>query len=41
MAMGDIEDREYRRFVVREENVRALVCALERLAAERAAARPA
>jgi copper homeostasis protein len=41
MAMGDIQDREYKRFVVREENVRALVCALERLASERAAARPA
>jgi copper homeostasis protein len=41
MAMGDSVDREYKRFVVREESVRALVCALERLAAEQAAAPPA
>jgi copper homeostasis protein len=39
IAMGDIRDREYRRFTVREENVRALVSALERLAAERVATR--
>jgi copper homeostasis protein len=39
MAMGDIRDREYRRFVVREENVRAMVRALERFAAERVTAR--
>jgi copper homeostasis protein len=39
IAMGDIRDREYRRFTVREENVRALVVALERFAAERVAAR--
>jgi copper homeostasis protein len=31
MAMGDLRNREYRRFIVREENVRALVLALERL----------
>ncbi|MGA2807758.1 MAG: copper homeostasis protein CutC [Terracidiphilus sp.] len=41
MTMGEIEDREYKRFVVREENVRALVGALERVAAEHAIARPA
>jgi len=35
MAMGDIRDREYRRFVVREESVRALVRTLERMKAER------
>jgi copper homeostasis protein len=34
MAMGDIRDREYKRFVVREESVRALTSSLERLAAE-------
>jgi copper homeostasis protein CutC len=28
MAMGDLRDREYRRFVVREESVRALAGAL-------------
>jgi copper homeostasis protein len=39
MAMGDIQDREYMRFVVREESVRALVGALERLGAERATTR--
>ena len=36
MAMGDIRDREYRRFVVREESVRALADVLERLVAQRA-----
>ncbi len=40
MAMGEIPDREYRRFAVREESVRALVQALERLTAERAIAQP-
>ncbi len=40
MAMGDIRDREYKRFVVREENVRALANSLERLAAERVAVQP-
>ena len=30
MAMGDIRNREYKRFVVREESVRALADALER-----------
>jgi hypothetical protein len=35
MAMGDIRDREYKRFVVREESVRTLTDALERLAAEK------
>ena len=39
IAMGDIRDREYRRYTVREENVRALVRALELLEAERVAAR--
>jgi copper homeostasis protein len=38
IAMGDIRDREYKRFMVREESVRAMVNALERLAAERAVA---
>jgi copper homeostasis protein len=38
LAMGEIPDREYRRFVVREENVRALVDALERLNSHRAVA---
>jgi hypothetical protein len=31
MAMGDIRDREYRRYTVREASVRALVRALERM----------
>jgi copper homeostasis protein len=34
MSMGDIHDREYKRFVVREESVRALADALARLGAE-------
>jgi hypothetical protein len=34
MAMGDLRDREYRRFTVREENVRALIDALPVLAKE-------
>jgi copper homeostasis protein len=34
MAMGDLRDREYRRFVVREQNVRALLDALPSLAPE-------
>jgi copper homeostasis protein len=38
IAMGDIHDGEYRRFLVRAEEVRALVNVLDRLAAERAAA---
>jgi hypothetical protein len=37
MAMGDIRDREYKRFVVREESVRALASSLKRLVAEGAA----
>jgi len=37
MAMGDIQDREYERFRVCEERVRAMVCTLEKLSAERAA----
>lgn len=41
MKMGDIEDREYKRFGVREESVRALVGVLERLDAERPAAKTA
>jgi copper homeostasis protein len=40
MAMGDIRDREYKRFVVREESVRALSTSLERLDAEPAAVQP-
>ena len=40
MAMGDIRNREYKRFVVREESVRALADALEQLVAERAAVQP-
>jgi copper homeostasis protein len=36
IAMGDIRDCEYERFVVREESVRTLVEALRRLTAERA-----
>jgi copper homeostasis protein len=39
MALGDIRDREYRRFAVREETVRALVERLERMTPERIAAR--
>lgn len=39
IAMGDIRDREYKRFMVLEESVRALVEALERLSADRATAR--
>jgi len=35
MAMGDIRGREYRRFTVREESVRALASALQRLGEER------
>lgn len=37
MAMGDIQDREYERFIASEENVRALASTLERLSAKRAA----
>ena len=37
MAMGDIQDREYERFIASEENVRALASTLERLSAERVA----
>ncbi len=40
MAMGDIRDREYKQFVVREESVRALASSLERLVEERAAMQP-
>jgi copper homeostasis protein len=39
IAMGDIRDREYRRYTVLEENVRALVSALDQLAAGRTVAR--
>jgi copper homeostasis protein len=35
MAMGDLRNREYRRFTVREVNVRALVNALERMNSKR------
>jgi copper homeostasis protein len=34
MAMGDLRDREYRRFAVREESVRALIHALPTMAEE-------
>jgi copper homeostasis protein len=40
MAMGDIRDREYKRFVVREESVRALTSTLERFVADRIAVQP-
>jgi copper homeostasis protein len=40
MAMGDIRDREYKRFVVREESVRALANSLEQLVAQRVAVQP-
>jgi len=39
IAMGTVSDREYTRFLVREEDVRALVGALARLSAECAAAK--
>ncbi len=39
MAMGDIRDREYRRFAAREESVVALVSALDRTDTARVAAR--
>jgi copper homeostasis protein len=39
VAMGEIGDREYKRFSVREESVRAMVNALELVAAERAVTR--
>jgi copper homeostasis protein len=38
MAMGDLRNREYRRFTVREERVRSLVRVLERLAPNHSAA---
>ena len=38
--MGEVRDREYLRFVVEEENVRALSQALQRTVEERAAAGP-
>jgi copper homeostasis protein len=37
MAMGDIRDREYKRFVVREETVRALATSLDRFIADKVA----
>jgi copper homeostasis protein len=40
LQMGDVRDREYLRFVVEEENVRALVTALQRMAMVRTAAGP-
>jgi copper homeostasis protein len=40
MAMGDIQDREYKRFVVREESVRALTNSLGRLVAVQVAVQP-
>ncbi|HUB18579.1 MAG TPA: copper homeostasis protein CutC [Acidobacteriaceae bacterium] len=40
VQMGEVRDREYLRFAVEEESVRALVAALQRLAEERAAAGP-
>ncbi|MGA3045689.1 MAG: copper homeostasis protein CutC [Terracidiphilus sp.] len=40
VAMGDIRDREYKRFVVREQSVRALADSLERLDGKRVAVQP-
>jgi copper homeostasis protein len=40
VPMGEVRDREYLRFVVEEENVRALAGALLRVTEERAAADP-
>ncbi len=40
VQMGEVRDREYLRFAVEEENVRALVTALRRVAEERAATGP-
>lgn len=40
VQMGEIRDREYVRFVVEEDNVRALAGALQRVVEERAAAGP-
>ena len=37
MAMGDVKNREYKRFIVREETVRAMADALERMVPERVA----
>jgi copper homeostasis protein len=41
VQMGEIRDREYVRYVVEEESVRALTSALQRFVEEREAARPA
>lgn len=40
VLMGEVRDREYLRFVVEEENVRALTLAVQRMTEERAAAGP-
>ena len=40
VLMGEIRDREYLRFVVEEENVRALVSALQRVMEDRTTASP-
>jgi copper homeostasis protein len=40
VQMGEIRDREYLRFVVEEESVRALTLALHRMVEERSAAEP-
>ncbi|MGC2299325.1 MAG: copper homeostasis protein CutC [Acidobacteriaceae bacterium] len=40
VQMGEIRDREYLRFVVEEESVRALALALQRMVEERSAAEP-
>jgi copper homeostasis protein len=40
MAMGDIRDREYKRFIVRQESVRALATSLELLSADRVDVQP-
>jgi hypothetical protein len=40
VQMGEIRDREYLRFVVEEESVRALSLALQRMVEERSAAGP-
>jgi copper homeostasis protein len=40
VQMGEVRDREYLRFVVEEESVRALVQSVQRMTEERAAAGP-
>jgi hypothetical protein len=40
VQMGEVRDREYLRFVVEEESVRALTLAVQRMTEDRAAAGP-